>query len=149
MEPYSQYSYWPQQPIELQPLQPKMEIEKSSENSKTPENQNQNTNPFVENDNIYEQSTIHSPARHTVCTNLTPQSVPMEMYSPMMPLPPGTPVIYAPAPPEMVVSSPPILYTPPMDMQYLSPQFVYPPTPPAAWYPTGVNAHGFIFPKPQ
>lgn len=138
-------------------MQLKTETEKPCEEvskPQIPENQKTNIN-FTENENVYEPPTAlaSSPVRPTVYTNFTPQSTPVEMYSPMMPLPPGTPVIYTSAPPEvteMVLSSPSVIYTPPVDMQYMSPtQFVYPPTPPAAWYPAGVNSHGFIFPRPQ
>ncbi|KAJ8975252.1 hypothetical protein NQ317_012468 [Molorchus minor] len=105
---------------------------------------------YQQNEN-YEAKMMHH-ERPTLCTTLTPQATPVEMFSPVMSLPPGTPVIYAPAPPEMtdMMMPSPIVYTPPVEMQYISPgPYVYPPTPPAAWYPTGVNSHGFIFPQPR
>lgn len=71
----------------------------------------------------------------------------------------GTPIIYGAAPvpevpTEMIMPTPPVVFTTPqmahMDVQYVSPgPFVYPPTPPASWFPPGVNAQGFIFPRPN
>lgn len=138
MDPYYPYNHWPYQHTELQSTQPRTETEKPCEDTckrQILESERDNVNNYTESENMYEQPTaMTSSVRPTLCMNFIPQSTPIEMYSPMVPLPPGTPVIYSP----------------PIDMQYISsPQFVYPPTPPAAWYPTGVNSHGFIFPRPQ
>jgi hypothetical protein len=87
-------------------------------------------------------------------TGLTipPPNPQVEVYSPVIPIPPGTPVIYAhPSEmPEMMVPTAPFqVYTPPVDMQYVSPApYFYSPTIPTTWYPLGINSQGFIFPTP-
>lgn len=79
-----------------------------------------------------------------------PTTQPVEVYSPVIPIPPGTPVIFT-HPTEiqdMMVPTPPFLYTPPVDVQYVSPApYFYSPTIPTTWYPMGVNSQGFIFPN--
>ncbi|XP_044257856.1 putative bifunctional UDP-N-acetylglucosamine transferase and deubiquitinase ALG13 [Tribolium madens] len=83
---------------------------------------------------------------------LPPPNSQVEVFSPVIPIPPGTPVIYAHTPDgsEMVVPAPPFqVYTPPVDVQYISPApFFYSPTIPTTWYPLGINSQGFIFPTP-
>lgn len=99
--------------------------------------------------------------RPTLCTNLTPQS-PIDMfpphyppYSPIIPMSATTPqpiIQYSSQLPDIVVPQAPYtVYTPTMDIQYVTPNptFVYQqPTPPATWYPAGINSQGFIFPTP-
>ncbi|XP_060525117.1 putative bifunctional UDP-N-acetylglucosamine transferase and deubiquitinase ALG13 isoform X2 [Cylas formicarius] len=83
----------------------------------------------------------------------TPQ--PVEIYSPMV-LPSGA-IVYTPLPSDIeVMPSSPLLYTPPIDVQYIAPpNYVYTPPQSAQWYHTPppsafpCNSSGFIFPQPQ
>lgn len=79
-------------------------------------------------------------------------SPPSPIY-PIYSVPPGTPIVYtAPEMPDLIMSAHPSsvpMFSPPIDMQYMtSSPFIYPTTPPASWYPPGVNSQGFIFPTP-
>ncbi|XP_030751625.1 uncharacterized protein LOC115879113 isoform X2 [Sitophilus oryzae] len=85
----------------------------------------------------------------------------IDLYHPIMPVPPGTPIIYTPIPTEadVMVNTPnvnPFTPTTPVEMQYISPQgYVYPsaqtlPSIPVythAGYP--YNPQGFVFPQPN
>ncbi|KAL3277618.1 hypothetical protein HHI36_012959 [Cryptolaemus montrouzieri] len=71
------------------------------------------------------------------------------VYSSVIPVPPGTPVIYNPPPEIMVPTTPVSMYTSSIEVPYMVPEsYSYPPTPNTAWYPLGVNSQGFIFPTP-
>lgn len=106
-----------------------------------------NSVQFTNYDSSYEERK----ERLTLCTSLPPPSPQIEVYSPVIPIHPGTPVIYT-HPPEMteilLPGTPVQMYTPPVDLQYLSPgPYIYP-TPPGPWYPPGIGSQGFIFPTP-
>ncbi|KAJ8955781.1 hypothetical protein NQ314_006848 [Rhamnusium bicolor] len=152
VDPYPHYGQWAQPSSEFHPSPLKSDPDKTLDDSRSQTTQTETGHyQYTQNENNYDPQTTVSPSheRSTLCTTLTPQNTPVEVYSPMISIPPGTPVIYAAAPEmtEMMMPTTPIMYTPPVDMQYVSPgPYVYPPTPPAAWYPAGVNSHGFIFP---
>ncbi|KAF7284229.1 hypothetical protein GWI33_022381 [Rhynchophorus ferrugineus] len=85
-------------------------------------------------------------------------SQPMDLYHSVLPVPAGTPIIYAPIPPEgdMMVHTPPVnLYTPttPVEMQYVHSQgYIYPSGPSIPGYsvytpPFSYNSQGFVFPQ--
>lgn len=79
----------------------------------------------------------------------TPPSPQVEMYQPVYPTaPPVTPVILASDMSGMMMPSPQVaMYSPGIEMPFIpTSPFIYPPTPPAAWYPSGINSQGFIFP---
>lgn len=95
----------------------------------------------------------------TICRTSLSRQNSMEMYSqqyapysPIIPIPPPPQTImYSPQVPDMMVPQQPYtVFTPTVDIQYVSPNppYVYPPTPPATWYPAGINSQGFIFPPP-
>ncbi|CAH0552570.1 unnamed protein product [Brassicogethes aeneus] len=114
---------------------------------------NHNEKPMEHSTPEHHPQEHHAPPERPPPLNMSLAAPPqmMEMYSPMIPIPPGTPILYAPAPemPEMMIPTTPYtVFTPPVDVQYVSPgPFVYPPTPPAAWYPSHpINSQGFIFP---
>ncbi|KYB29260.1 putative bifunctional UDP-N-acetylglucosamine transferase and deubiquitinase ALG13 isoform X2 [Tribolium castaneum] len=106
-----------------------------------PDEDNENVDNFQEYAGNFEAQ----PAKEIPPLILPPPNPPVEIYSAVIPIPPGTPVIYTHTPegPEMMV------YTPPVDVQYVSPTpYFYSPTIPTTWYPLGINSQGFIFPTP-
>ncbi|XP_023014868.1 uncharacterized protein [Leptinotarsa decemlineata] len=154
VEPYQAYPQWSSPPFELQPPPPPRN---DSEKRLPPENQdkvetpqqempNVNTNSKNEVNNNNEIQSPVVPSQERMLT-FTPQSPSVEVYPSIIPFPPGTPVVYTHAPPdlsEMVLPMTPVMYT---ELPHMSPTpFIYPPTPPATWYPAGVTQQGFIFP---
>ncbi|GJQ74236.1 hypothetical protein Trydic_g19142 [Trypoxylus dichotomus] len=104
-------------------------------------------------DNMYGSPIPIIASNRSVCTTpLTPTSPQVEMYPTFFgPPPPITPVIYAPPEiAEIMIPSPHVpVYSPAIEMSYISPSpFIFPPTPPASWYPPAINSQGFIFPTP-
>ncbi|XP_018327502.1 protein ovarian tumor locus-like isoform X2 [Agrilus planipennis] len=106
-----------------------------------------------------------SPCERAIVTAPMTPTTPQVDYYPVMypPSPhPGTPIYYIPPPPPtptvqpkvadlVIPMSPMSVYTPPADVQYMSPaSFVFPTprTPQPAWYPSNVNSQGFVFPTP-
>ncbi|KAK9881067.1 hypothetical protein WA026_014412 [Henosepilachna vigintioctopunctata] len=99
--------------------------------------------PVPENRQVLEQQPM-------VCSPVPRVNHPMGVYSPVLPVPPCTPIIYSPPAEIMVPTTPVPMYTSPIEVPYIVPEtYSYPPTPSTAWYPVGVNAQGFIFPTPN
>lgn len=75
---------------------------------------------------------------------------PNSPHFPVFSVPPSTPIIYTGTDvPDLILQSPLPMYSPTVEMQYITPPpYMYPATPPPAWYPPGVNSQGFIFPTP-
>lgn len=103
---------------------------------------------------VYAESYETPPAKERpTLPFLPPNTQPVEVFSPVIPIPPGTPVIYA-SPTDvadvvMPVAAPYQVYTPPVDVQYVPPSpYYYSPTISTTWYPMGINSQGFIFPPP-
>lgn len=83
-----------------------------------------------------------------MCSSVPRINSQLGMYSPILPVPPGTPVIYSPTAEIIMPTTPLHMYTPSVEVPYIVPEhYSYPPTPSAGWYPVGVNAQGFIFPS--
>ncbi|XP_019880683.2 OTU domain-containing protein 4 [Aethina tumida] len=149
MSNHNPFSVWPMPDTPVPPPEPYPKQDEPKQSKDYHHNDNQAD---------HQPEPSHHPERPTLNTSLTTSTHHMDMYSPMIQMAPGTPVIYTAPPPQasdmtdLMMPSTPILYPPPpppppMDMQYVTPgQYVYPPTPPTTWYPAQINSQGFVFP---
>ncbi|KAG5891944.1 hypothetical protein JTB14_002220 [Gonioctena quinquepunctata] len=155
VETYQPYPQWSSPPFELQPPPlPKNEVERTvqMEDQELGQIPHQDTNPQTQclRKEVNNNCEVNSPGllAHDKMFTFAPPSPSVEVYPPVMPYPPGMPVLYTPSPAdmtEMVMPLTPVMYT---EIPHMSPTpYIYPPTPPATWYPTGVTPQGFIFPS--
>ncbi|XP_044756221.1 uncharacterized protein LOC123314884 isoform X2 [Coccinella septempunctata] len=151
VDPYH-YAYqpWTQMPESQQsPTSPHPQVTLDVNNNKetTPTQKSQTTETNAQYVSYHENSDYTSLEQPVVCSSVPRVNPQMGMYSPIIPVPPGTPVIYSPTAEIIVPTTPLHMYTPSVEVPYIVPeQYSYPSTPNAAWYPVGVNAQGFIFP---
>lgn len=153
--PVEQYHYtyqpWTQMPDSQQPPtspHPQVTLDVNNNKETIPNQKSSQTtetnNQYVSYHDAQENTTLE---QSMVCQSMPRVNPQMGMYSPIIPVPPGTPVIYSPTAEIIVPTTPIHMYTPSVEVPYIVPeQYSYAPTPNTAWYPVGVNAQGFIFP---